>query len=157
MAARAMAKGETSSAFNSFTDLFMSSIKFARIGRVRQDITATSVVSEFELELPIIAGSIMGTLISSADIEAIDGETMTLLTDNVRIKEGSFNIPGFSQLLDSLPGVPVKSIGGLLENIPAYETPRPVFSTTYIDADFRISRDQDQNIFIYTKNHKSFE
>ena len=127
MAARAMAKAEQSANFNNFSDLFMSSLRFARIGRVTQTITATTVQSEFETEVPIISGAITGTIVSTAEIEESDSTSMTLLTDKVRIKEGSSNIPVFSQLMDNFPGVSVKSIGGLLENIPQYENPQTRF------------------------------
>ena len=45
-----------------------------------------------------------------------------------------------------------RKLAEILEsNIQEYQTPRPIFETTYLDDKFRISRDQDGNAFVYVK------
>ena len=39
----------------------------------------------------------------------------------------------------------------LEDNVSAYEVPKPVLQTTYIDDNMRIVRDVDDNIFVYGK------
>ena len=49
-----------------------------------------------------------------------------------------------------------RKLADVLEQaVPQYETPRPVFETTYLDDKFRLSRDQDGNAFFYVKTSDS--
>ncbi len=93
---------------------------------------------------------------STADITpTTSGKGWEIYMDTVEIK-GS-NIPLLRQLLD-MPNVKLqsRSLASVLENtIRDYETPRPIFSTTYLDNDLRISRDQDGKVFVYTKSSNS--
>ena len=50
-----------------------------------------------------------------------------------------------------ISGIPVRSIGKLLENIPSFDTPTATINVTYVDQDLRIVRDQDKNVFVYTR------
>ena len=78
--------------------------------------------------------------------------------DTVEIK-GS-NIPGLRQVLNT-GALTLKSrdLASFLEDttsrLPAlmavpYETPRPVFETTFLSPSLRVSRDQDGKVFVYT-------
>ena len=62
------------------------------------------------------------------------------------------DIPILNDLLDDFTGSQTRVLSDFLEsNVDVYETPRPVFRTYYVDDDMRISRNQDDEIFIYTK------
>jgi hypothetical protein len=148
MSARAFATGEQSVQFNEITDRFINSLKFARIGRVTQVITPFSVSSEIETEIPVFPGSVTGTIISMAEIESATDDSVTLVTDNIRIKEGTSNIPLFGELINNFSGISVKSLSS---SVPSFESPKPILSITYVDQDLRISRDQDFNVFVFTK------
>ncbi len=87
---------------------------------------------------------------SSATIEANDGHGFELLMDTVEVK-GS-NLPGVRQALDAGVRLPTRVVGGALEQVlPSYANPKPRFAVTYVDDDLRISRDQDDKLFVYTK------
>ena len=45
----------------------------------------------------------------------------------------------------------------LEDNIDSYEVPRPVLRTTYVDEGLRIARDEDDNVFVYSKSSESEE
>lgn len=76
--------------------------------------------------------------------------------DTVEIK-GS-NVPGLRQLLDSGIKLQSRQLADLLEQtVSSYSTPKPIFRTTYLDDLFRISRDEDDNIFVYVKTSESTE
>lgn len=146
MSARSLATGDQSIKFNEITDRVINSLKFAKIGRVTQVITSTSISSEIETEIPVFPGSVTGTIISMAEIDSTTDDSMTLVTDNIRIKEGTSNIPLFGELINNFSGVSVVSLANL-----ASQSPKPVLSITYVDQDLRISRDQDFNVFVFTK------
>jgi hypothetical protein len=45
-----------------------------------------------------------------------------------------------------------RNLGAFLEqNVESYDNPRPVFRTTYLSENLRISRDQDGKVFVYGK------
>lgn len=156
MAARMVCKdGDEADRFNYFCDLHREALRFTTIGRVRQIISSTQLVSEFESNVAVLPGLplvVKGTIRSVADIESIDDDSWTLLLDTVTIKQGSSNIPGLGSFLDSYSGLPLRPLSRLLQdNIQRYTIPKPVFRTTYLDEDIRISRDQDNNAFVYKR------
>uniref|UniRef100_A0A7S0C2H2 Plastid lipid-associated protein/fibrillin conserved domain-containing protein n=2 Tax=Proboscia inermis TaxID=420281 RepID=A0A7S0C2H2_9STRA len=70
--------------------------------------------------------------------------------DTVEIK-GS-NIPGLRQILDAGVKLGSRDLGSFLEtNVDSYTNPKPIFRTTYLDDQIRISRDQDNKVFVYGK------
>lgn len=79
--------------------------------------------------------------------------------DTVEIK-GS-NIPGLRQVLNAgALTLQSRNLASFLEDatarLPAamavaYETPKPVFETTFLSPTLRVSRDQDGKVFVYTK------
>jgi len=70
--------------------------------------------------------------------------------DTVEIK-GS-NIPLLRAILDNGIKLQSRDLASFLEdNVSGYTTPRPIFKTTYLDDNIRISRDQDGKIFVYGK------
>ena len=157
MAARAVCKdGEEASRFNLFCDLHRQALAFTSIGKVSQIISERRLISEFETVGAVLPGlplTLKGTIESSADIEAKTSESMSLFMDKVRIKRGSSNLPIFKDFLDGFDGLPIRRLGQELEERfrNSYSNPRPIFRTRYVDAHMRISRDQDDNIFVYNR------
>mmetsp|Transcript_17465 Transcript_17465/g.24552 ORF Transcript_17465/g.24552 Transcript_17465/m.24552 type:complete len:431 (+) Transcript_17465:168-1460(+) len=161
-----------------FCDMHRAALAISNIGTVRQIITSDSkLVSEFEVKVgsipfvqdfvPFVSYSgglpltIDGTIVSTADIvrttENNDGTDNSLLSyelfmDTVEIK-GS-NVPLLRQLLDA-PQTKLQSraLGSFLETnfSENYENPKPIFTTTFVNDQFRISRDQDGKVFVYGK------
>lgn len=158
MAARAVCKdGAESDRFNLFCDLHRDALAFTNMGKISQTITKTTMCSEFETFVPIVPGlpiTITGTIMSNADIVSSTGNSWTLFMDKVRIKENTSNIPGLNNLLNQFTGLPIRSLGSILENtnnVTGYTNPKPIFYTYYVDTHMRISRDQDDNVFVYNR------
>lgn len=151
-----------------------AALAISTIGDVRQVITKDGrLVNEFEVRagaIPFLSDfvpslrysgglpfTIDGAIVSSADIMPKTTMEWELYMDTVEIK-GS-NIPILRNLLDS-ENVALKSrdLSQLLEeNVDSYQVPKPVLRTTYVDSDMRIVRDEDDNIFLYSKVSSSEE
>lgn len=172
MAGRAVCKdGVEAERYNYFCDLHRAALAISSIQRVRQVVSPSKIVSEFEVlagAVPFVGEyfnikysgglpfDIQGSIVSTADILRTEGPAWRLLMDTVEIK-GS-NIPGLRQALDSGIKLGSRELGNLLEqNIPSYSNPEPEFRVTYIDDDMRISRDQDDNWFVYVRTSDSQE
>lgn len=156
LAARAVCKdGEEADRFNLFCGLHRSALAFTSIGHVRQIITPEYFRHEFEATGALLPGLplvVKGTIMSTASIESTTGNSWRLRLQSVRIKRSTSNIPLGRNFLDNFEGVPVEQMASFLQrNVDRYETPTPVFRTSYVDEDFRISRDQDDHIFVYTR------
>ena len=153
--------------YNWFCDLHRQALAISRIQAVRQIVTRTGrLVSEFEVSVGAVpflhdltpfsySGgmplAIEGALVSSADYTATaNGTAWDLHMDTVQVK-GS-NLPFLRSVLDGGLRLESRRLAEVLEQaVPNYQTPRPVFRTTYLDEQVRISRDQDDNIFCYIK------
>ena len=111
--------------------------------------------SEFESRVALIPGlpvMVTGTIVSIAEIVESTENSWTMFLDTVKIKEGTSNIPLLNTFLDSYSGLQSRELGAFLEsNIDTYINPKPVFRTYYLDDGLRISRDQDDNVFVYVK------
>jgi hypothetical protein len=157
MAARAVCKdGEEADKFNKFCDLHRQALAFSSIGKVTQIISATSLVSDFATTAAVIPGlpiTVKGTIQSSADIEIRTTTSMILSMDKVRIKSGTSNIPFMRGLLDEYTGLPIRAMGNTLQDLfeGKYTNPRPEIRTSFLDTHMRISRDQDNNVFVYNR------
>lgn len=93
--------------------------------------------------------TIEGAIVSSADITPT-GDAWEIYMDTVEIK-GS-NLPGVRQVLDNGLALKSRELAQVLEdNIASYQTPRPLFTTTYLTDTVRISKDDDGKVFVYTK------
>ena len=165
MAGRAVCRTDAAvRQYNWFCDVHRASLAISRIESVRQIVSASRLVSEIEVRagaIPFLSDvtrfsysgglpvTISGALVSTANITATatDGNGWDVSMDTVEIK-GS-NVPVLRQLLDSRYGkLRSRKLADILErNIASYETPKPVFRTTYLDDRYRISRDQDDNFF----------
>jgi len=155
-----------------FCDMHRQALAISNIGTVRQVISPTLMVSEFEVKVgaipflndftPFSYGgglplTIDGSIISQADITPTeDGKSWELLMDTVQIK-GS-NIPGLRTILDNGLKLQSRALGSFLENnLDGYSNPRPTFETTYLSDSIRISRDQDGKVFVYAKESDGSE
>ena len=173
MAGRAVCQTESAiQQYNWFCDMHRKALAISSIRNVRQVISDTKLVSEFEVSagaVPFLTDitkvlsysgglpfTIDGALVSSADITEVGNGALELYMDTVEIK-GS-NVPGLRQLLDSGMKLQSRQLADLLEQtVSSYSTPKPIFRTTYLDDIFRISRDEDDNIFVYVKTSESTE
>jgi hypothetical protein len=158
MAGRATCQdGEEAKRYDWFCDQHRKATMVSEIGAVRQIVTPDRLVSEFETTVaaaPMRVGgsmplTIFGSIVSSADITATTsgprGLEKTLEMADVEVK-GS-NIPVLRNLLDNGLKLDSRAVNDALP----IDRPFPVFTTTYCDGDVRISRDVDDNLYIYTK------
>lgn len=171
LAGRATCKTpEEAQQYDWFCDMHRAALAISTIGTVRQILAKDGkLVNEFEVKvgavpflsdfLPMLKYSgglpftIDGAIVSTADLSPTHNEdgSFAIHMDEVAIR-GS-NVPLLRSLLDS-PDSKLKSrdLSQLLEdNVSGYETPRPLLRTTYVDASLRIVRDQDDNIFVYSR------
>lgn len=141
--------------FKWFCRQHRDALAFTSIGNVKQIITDTTITSEFESNVAAIPGLpivIKGTIESTADVD-FENNVMNMKMDTVRIKRGTSNIPIISNLLDEFDGLQTRILSDLLENnVNTYKTPLPKIRTYYCDDSFRISRDVDDDIYVYVKN-----
>jgi hypothetical protein len=158
MAGRALcSEGDEATRYDWFCDMHRAALAFTNIGKVRQIISPTSVVSEFEVQVgaaPVALGypvNIDGAIVSTASIAENRGDGFELMMDSVEIK-GS-NIPLLRQALDGGLMLRTKPVGSALESVVRDRDlfPTPLFRTTYLDSDMRISRDQDGKYFVYSR------
>lgn len=151
---------EEAQQYDWFCDMHREALAISQIKRVRQIVSSQRLVSEFEVAVGAVPGvsgysgglpvSITGSIVSSADIISKEGADWTLLMDTVEIK-GS-NVPLLRQILDIGLRLESRALGTALERtVPTYTNPQPIFRTTFLDKEFRISRDQDGKVFVYSK------
>eukprot|EP00613_Pedinella_sp_CCMP2098_P078393 CAMPEP_0171948124 /NCGR_PEP_ID=MMETSP0993-20121228/64356_1 /TAXON_ID=483369 /ORGANISM="non described non described, Strain CCMP2098" /LENGTH=327 /DNA_ID=CAMNT_0012592113 /DNA_START=21 /DNA_END=1004 /DNA_ORIENTATION=- len=175
MAGRAVCTEEQAKQYDWFCDMHRAALAMSNIRRVRQIVSATQVVSEFEVaagaipflgSLPFLNDyggglpvAVTGAIVSTADIQATtdDGAGWELLMDTVEIK-GS-NVPLLRTALGAGLKLESRSLGSVLESTfpDQYTNPKPVFTTTYLDKQLRVSRDQDGKMFVYSKVSSSTE
>ena len=69
---------------------------------------------------------LLGTIVSTAEIESFEGESLTLFMNSVKIKPGSSNIPILGSLFDNFSGLDIRSLGRYLESTSiGYNNPKP--------------------------------
>jgi hypothetical protein len=92
-----------------------------------------------------------GTIVSSAKILSADDNTFKLKMETVRIE--SSNIPFLRELLATSSAVlDIEALGAFLQsNVASYNNPVPEFRCYFADESLRVCRDQDDNIFVYSK------
>lgn len=158
MAGRALCReGDEAARYDWFCDMHRAALAFSNIGKVRQIISPTAIVSEFEVQVgaaPAVLGypvNIDGAIVSTANIVTNRGDGFELLMESVEIK-GS-NVPLLREVLDGGLLLRTGAVGGALDSmVPDRDLfPTPLFRTTYLDTDFRISRDQDGKLFVYSR------
>eukprot|EP00536_Pseudo-nitzschia_multiseries_P006019 jgi/Psemu1/296093/fgenesh1_pm.124_\ len=121
----------------------------SRVGRVRQIVTEDKLISEVDLEVGVVPGipfSIQGTVVSTASLSVASDKRWELRMENTTVK-GS-NIPLFNQLLDNLSmEVPVGDFYSTVQGT----TPVIPMTTFYVDDTLRITRDVDENFFVFVR------
>lgn len=141
--------GNASMAENAF-NLHDKATSVGKVGRVRQVIFDNgTLVSEVDLEVGLMGGmpfAMKGTVVTTAAYEIAGPEAWDMAVQTTQVKKS--NVPFLDQLLDDYPlEVPVGSI---------YETLRggvPVakLKTFYVDEAMRITRDQDNNFYVFCR------
>ena len=70
--------------------------------------------------------------------------------NTVKINES--NVPILKDFLGSFSGLNIKQLGDTFQNtFSSYKNPEPEFRCYFIDEEMRICRDQDDNIFVYSR------
>jgi len=169
LAGRSTCKTEEQAAqYDWFCNMHRAALAISNIGVVRQVITSEGkIVNEFNVKvgaIPFLSDftpfkysgglplTIDGSIVSTADVTTTSNSNeLELFMDTVEIK-GS-NIPLLRNILDrDNVALRSRSLSKILEdNVSAYEVPKPVLKTTYINDNMRIVRDVDNNIFVYGK------
>jgi hypothetical protein len=123
----------------------------SRVGKVRQIIDEgnSELISEYELSVGLMPGlpiRIKGTVVTSAEMRVIAPETWELRVKGTKVL-GS-NVPFFDQYLDdNAVEIPVGDVYKSLNG----EVPVAVLKTFYVDEAMRITRDVDDNFFVFTR------
>lgn len=121
----------------------------SRVGRVRQLITRNSLVSEVDLEVGPVTGlpiRVKGTVVTTASLSVISSETWETKIETTQVK-GS-NIPLINQFMDDLNfELPVAD----LYNTVSGSIPVVPMKTYYVDDSIRITRDVDDNFFVFSR------
>ena len=143
-----MGESNKAMAENAF-DIHDRATTAGRIGRVRQTIAGDELVNEVDLEVGFFPGlpfRAKGTVVTTASYQALSSESAELRVKSTKVK-GS-NVPILNQLLDDLNiEIPV---GQFLQQTQG-SVPNVRLKTFYVDEGLRITRDMDDNFFVYTR------
>ncbi len=142
--------GENASMVENAFNLHDKATSVGKVAKVRQSIMEDgSFVSEVDLEVGVMGGIpfvLRGTVVTSASYSVTGPEAWDLIVKNTTVKRS--NVPFLDQLLDDYPvELPVDRV---------YETLRggvPVakLKTFYVDEAMRITRDQDDNFYVFCR------
>ena len=134
---------------NTGFDIHDRATSAGRVGRVRQIITEDELISEVDLSVGMMPGMpvvLKGTVITTASIEAVSSETWEVSVKGTQVKRS--NVPIVNQFLDDLTyNLPV----GQFYDTVTGSTPAAPLKTYYIDEGIRITRDMDNNFFVYAR------
>jgi len=145
-----IAAGDNNKAFaENFFDIHDRATSAGRIGRVRQIITNDKMVSEVDLEVGLVPGlpiRVKGTVVTDATLEIKSAELWELQAQNTQVK-GS-NIPILNQVMDDMKvDLPVGDFYNQIQG----SSPRIPMKTFYVDDSLRITRDVDDNFFVFSR------
>lgn len=149
MAVRAALREQPEIATTGF-DLHDRATSAGRIGRVRQVIKGDEIVSEVDLSVGLTPGLpvvVKGTVVTRADLKVVSAETMELRVQSTRVQQS--NVPFLNQFLDDMSflELPMGNIFETLTGSPSVA----VLKTYYMDQGIRITRDEDDNFFVYAR------
>lgn len=140
--------GGKSIAENGF-DLHDRATTAGRIGKIRQVISDTEFISEVDLETGMVPGMpfrMTGTVVTTAALDIVSDELWELKVEKTQVK-GS-NVPLLNQLLEEPQlELPVSSIYNTIQG----KVPSVPIKTFYVDEAVRISRDIDDNFFVFSR------
>lgn len=132
-----------------FFDIHDRATTASRIGRVRQSITEDQLTSEVELEVGLVPGlpiRVTGNVVTTASLKVVSPETFELQMESTQVK-GS-NIPFLNQFLDDPSlDIPFSNIYNTIQG----QVPVIPMKTFYVDEGMRITRDVDENFFVFTR------
>lgn len=121
----------------------------SRIGRVRQIIENNKLISEVELEVGLMPGMpfrIKGTVVTTANLKMSASETWDVEVISTQVK-GS-NVPLLNQFLyDIKLELPVGDVYKIVQG----KVPVVRMKTFYLDEAIRITRDCDDNFFVFSR------
>ena len=133
-------------------NLHRAATNTGEIGVVRQVITSSQLISKVNIRNGLIPGipfSLRGEIISTADLQILDRYNMKLTIKETAVEKS--NMPfGLGNLL-SVASIPV---GQLMKAITG-TVPECNLSTFYLDNDLRITRNKDDNVFVYLRGESS--
>ena len=139
---------DKSMAENAF-DLHDRATTASRVGRVRQTISNDQLVSEVELEVGLVPGfplRVKGTVVTTASLRVTSSTEWETSITETHVK-GS-NLPILNEYLDDPRfEIPMSSVFQTL----AGSVPVVKLKTFYLDGSMRITRDMDDNIFVFTR------
>jgi len=130
-------------------DIHSRATTASRIGRVRQVVESGTFVNEVDLEVGMVPGLpivVKGTVITTANLDIRSADLWTLKIKGTKVKKS--NIPFLNQYLDDLPWE--LPWGDLYSSVTG-STPEINLKTFYVDEGLRITRDVDDNFFIFTR------
>ena len=131
-------------------DLHDKATSVGRVGRVRQSILSDgSFISEVDLEVGLMGGmpfNVKGTVVTTASYQVTGPESWDLIVKSTQVKNS--NVPFLDQFLDDYPvEVPVGDIyQSIRGNVPVAK-----LKTYYVDEAMRITRDQDDNFYVFCR------
>jgi len=140
---------DKSTADNAFS-LHEAATSIGKVGRVKQVISEDGFfTSEVELEAGLMPGmpfSAKGTVITKAKFEIVGEDQWDLFIQTTQVKNS--NVPFLDQLLDDFP---VELPVGDLYNMARGSVPGFSFKTSYVDDTLRITRDVDENFYVFSR------
>jgi len=131
-------------------DLHERATSNSRVGRVRQTITSDQLISEVDLEVGIAPGipiKVKGTVVTSASLKVVSDKKWDLKVENTKVR-GS-NIPIFNEIMEN--DLHVELPVGDFYNTVQGGVPVIPMSTFYVDESMRITRDIDDNFFVFSR------
>jgi hypothetical protein len=140
--------GDKNSADNAFM-LHEAATSIGKVGRVRQLISKDgSFISEVDLKVGVMPGmpvSVSGTVVTKAIFEVVGSQQWDVSIQSTQVKKS--NIPFLDQLLEDYPlELPV---GDVYDRVRG-SVPVATLKTFYVDDSLRITRDVDDNFFVYS-------
>mmetsp|Transcript_11230 Transcript_11230/g.20476 ORF Transcript_11230/g.20476 Transcript_11230/m.20476 type:complete len:307 (-) Transcript_11230:279-1199(-) len=149
MAIRAAVGDDNKAVAENGFDIHERSTSASRVGRVRQKISSSEMVSEVDLEVGLIPGLpilVKGTVVTTADLVTTAQETWEITVKGTKVM-GS-NVPFLDQYLDDNPiEIPV----GDAYSAVTGSVPVATLKTYYVDGGIRITRDVDDNFFVFSR------
>lgn len=152
LAIRSFLGDDNKSIAESAFDIHDAATTASRVGKVRQiiDTNNNELVSEYEVSVGLLPGlpvQIKGTVVTSAELSVLPPESWELQVKGTKVK-GS-NVPFLDQYLDDshleLP------VGEAYKAINSGSVPISVLKTFYVDEGMRITRDEDENFYVFTR------
>ena len=144
--------GEDAAKAKQAFNLHRAATNTGEIGVVQQVITSSQLISKVNIRNGLIPGvpfSLRGEIISTADLQILDRYTMKLTMKETAVEKS--NIPfGLGSML-AVASIPV---GQLLKAITG-KVPECSLNTFYLDNDLRITRNKDDNVFVYLRGDSS--